>query len=78
MALRLSQLRWQRTDEAQLDGETQVNQGAERSWTVLPRVILRVESGVVNVGYVFNFRGGLAMTNRSAAFVTPFVADSFA
>jgi hypothetical protein len=37
-----------------------------------------VESGVVNVGYVFNFRSGLAMTDSFAASVTPSVANPFA
>ena len=43
----------EKTDEGVVDGGIHVNQGAGRSWIVLPRVILRVESGVVNAGCVF-------------------------
>jgi hypothetical protein len=49
-----------RTDEDALGGEIQVNQVVGRSWIVLPKVIPMVGSGVVNVGYVFISRGGLA------------------
>jgi hypothetical protein len=67
-----------RTDEDALGDEIQVNQGVGRSWTVPLRVILMVESGVVNVGYVFTFRGGLAMADSFAASVAPSVANPFA
>jgi len=50
-----------RTDGGALDGEIQVNQGAGRSWIVLPRVIPTAGFGVVNAGYVGVFRGGPAM-----------------
>lgn len=45
-------------DEDVLDDGIRANQGAERSWIVLPRRILTVEFGVVNVGYVFVFPTG--------------------
>ena len=41
-----------KTDGDGVDGGMQVNQGVERSWTVLLGVTQRVESGVGNVGCV--------------------------
>ena len=50
-----------RTDGDARDDEIQVNQGAGRSWIVLPRVIPMAGSGAVNAGYVWVFRGGFAI-----------------
>ena len=41
-----------RTDEDGVEDGMQVNQAVERSWTVLPGVTQKAESGVVNVGCV--------------------------
>jgi len=41
-----------RIDEDGVDGGMQANQVVERSWTVLPGVTQKAESGVVNVGCV--------------------------
>ena len=42
----------ERTDEGAVGGGVWVNRAVERNWTVPPRLIQRVESGVANVGYV--------------------------
>lgn len=67
-----------RTDEDAVDGGMQVNQGVGRSWIVPPRVTQRVESGVVNVGYVESSAADLRLADCYPAYITPFVASSFA
>jgi hypothetical protein len=41
-------------DEDGLDGESQMSQDVGRNWIVLRSVILRAESGAVNVGCVLS------------------------
>jgi hypothetical protein len=60
-----------KNDADELGDESQANQDAGRSWTVLQRATLRVESGVVNVGYVFTPPVGLQMADFSQLLLPP-------